>query len=221
MQNDLGIAPEHWGWVLGAFVLAYGIFEIPSGALGDRIGQRRGLTRIVVCWSAFTCLTGLVSGFLPLVAVRLLFGAGEAGAIPNMSGCVARWFASTEQARAQGAIWAASRAGGVLAPWLVVPIMASLGWRSVFWVFGTLGFVWATFWFAWYRDDPAPPSCRHAECRPAGGTMVVIPAFTLLGPPHSMEACSPQKARRVNLPLLTHVTNPTVPSSRRRTVARP
>jgi ACS family glucarate transporter-like MFS transporter len=161
MQKELAISPEHWGWVLGAFVFAYGVFEIPSGALGDRIGHRRVLTRIVVWWSAFTCLTGSVSSFLTLVVVRLLFGAGEAGAFPNMSGCIARWFLPTEQARAQGAVWAASRAGGMLAPWLVVPIMASLGWRAAFWIFGALGLVWAVIWFAYYRDDPTPGSSRN------------------------------------------------------------
>ncbi|HEX3447914.1 MAG TPA: MFS transporter [Isosphaeraceae bacterium] len=163
MQEELGISPEHWGWVLGAFVFAYGVFEIPSGALGDRIGQRKVLTRIVVWWSVFTSLTGTVSSYLALLAVRLLFGAGEAGAYPNMSGSIARWFPPTEQARAQGAVWAASRAGGVLAPWLVVPIMASLGWRAAFWIFCALGLIWAAIWSAWYRDDPGPASNGHTS----------------------------------------------------------
>jgi MFS transporter, ACS family, glucarate transporter len=161
MQADLGIGPERWGWVLGAFVFTYGLFEIPSGALGDRIGQRKVLTRIVIWWSAFTCLTGAVFSYPALLAVRLLFGAGEAGAFPNMSGSIARWFAPTDRARAQGAVWAASRAGGVLAPWLVVLIMAILGWRAVFLIFGALGLVWAAFWSTWYRNDPRPASSRH------------------------------------------------------------
>ena len=184
MQADLGISPEHWGWVLGAFVFTYGIFEIPSGALGDRIGQRKVLTRIVVWWSAFTCLTGAVSSYPALLAVRLLFGAGEAGAFPNMSGSIARWFAPTEQARAQGAVWAASRAGGVLAPWLVVPIMASLGWRAAFLIFGALGLVWAAIWSAWYRDDPEPASSRHdsvtAPARPGVAVGPAVPCSSAL-----------------------------------------
>src|SRR5579875_3489593 len=104
MQRDLGISREHWGWVLGVFSVSYGLFEVPTGAWGDRYGQRRVLTRIVVWWSAFTALTGLVSSFPLLLLTRLLFGAGEAGAYPNMAGAVGRWFASTERARAQGAI---------------------------------------------------------------------------------------------------------------------
>jgi MFS family permease len=61
MQKALGLSDKQWGWVLSAFVLAYGLFEIPSGALGDRIGQRKVLTRIVVWWSAFTACRHPVS----------------------------------------------------------------------------------------------------------------------------------------------------------------
>src|SRR6476660_1300386 len=107
IQRDLGISDEGWGWVLGAFLLAYGLFEIPSGALGDRIGQRKVLTRIVLWWSAFTALTPLARNYYTLVAVRFLFGAGEAGAYPNASGCISRWFPAAERARAQGLVWGA------------------------------------------------------------------------------------------------------------------
>jgi MFS family permease len=154
MQDDLDISPQRWGWVLGAFVLSYGVFEIPTGALGDRWGQRKVLTRIVVWWSAFTSLTGAVSHYWMLLATRFLFGAGEAGAYPNMAGSVGRWFPAVERARAQGFVWAASRAGGALSPWLVVPLMAALGWRAAFWSFGALGLLWAAVWYAWYRDHP-------------------------------------------------------------------
>jgi MFS family permease len=154
MQEDLGISRQHWGWVLGVFSLGYGIFEIPTGALGDRLGQRRVLTRIVVWWSAFTSLTGLVSNYYLLLLTRFLFGAGEAGAYPNMAGTIGRWFPPTERARAQGAVWAASRVGGALSPLIVVPLMAALGWRAAFYIFGSIGMVWALLWYTWYRDRP-------------------------------------------------------------------
>ena len=59
MQEDLRISPQAWGWVTSVFFLSYSAFEIPSGLLGDRIGPRRVLTRIVLWWSAFTSLTGI------------------------------------------------------------------------------------------------------------------------------------------------------------------
>jgi len=155
IQSDFGISEQGWGWVLGAFLLGYGIFEIPSGGLGDWIGQRKVLTRIVLWWSAFTALTPLAANYYVLIATRFLFGAGEAGAYPNASGCISRWFPLGERAQAQGLVWGASRLGGALTPLLVVPLMRTFGWQACFWIFGALGVIWAVVWYAWFRDDPA------------------------------------------------------------------
>jgi MFS family permease len=163
IQKDLGISQEGWGWVLGAFLLSYGLFEIPTGALGDRLGQRKVLTRIVLWWSVFTALTPLARNFYVLVATRFLFGAGEAGAYPNASGCISRWFPSSERARAQGLVWGASRLGGALTPLVVVPLMKHLGWQSCFWLFGSLGVIWAIVWAIWFRDDPAQHSAVTSQ----------------------------------------------------------
>jgi sugar phosphate permease len=154
MKADLGLSNEQFGWVLGAFALAYALFEIPTGALGDRVGPRRVLTRVVLWWSAFTALTGTASSYLYLVAVRFLFGVGEAGAYPNSSIVVARWFPAAETGRAQAFIWAAGRLGGALSPLIVVPVSVAFGWRASFAVMGALGLVWAVAWYGWFRDFP-------------------------------------------------------------------
>ena len=83
VQRELGISKTEWGWVLAAFIVPYALFEVPTGRWGDRYGSRGVLTRIVLWWSAFTALTGAAMGLWMLVGVRFLFGAGEAGALPN------------------------------------------------------------------------------------------------------------------------------------------
>lgn len=164
IQEDLGLTSAEWGWVLGAFIVAYAAFEIPTGALGDRIGPRKVLTRIVIWWSVFTGITGLARGFWQLIVARFLFGIGEAGAYPNASAAIARWFPKTERARAQGVIWMASKIGGALSPLLVIPIQQAYGWRMSFFVFGFLGVVWALAWYRWFRDTPAEkPGITAAE----------------------------------------------------------
>ena len=154
IQADLGIGPVGWGWVTGIFTFAYCIFEIPTGTMGDRIGPRRVLTRIVVWWSAFTALTGAMTSFYPLLLTRFLFGAGEAGAFPNASVVVARWFPPRQRATMSGVNLAASQVGGAIAPLLVVPIQMRYGWRMSFYVFGLAGLVWAAVWYGWFRDSP-------------------------------------------------------------------
>ncbi len=152
IQDELHIAPERWGWILGAFVLAYGLFEIPSGALGDRSGYKRVLSRIVLWWSAFTCLTGLATGFTTLLATRFLFGAGEAGAYPNIAGVIAQWFPKEQRASKQGFIWSASRLGGALSPLIVVPLQQRLGWRVTFAILGAVGVIWVVCWKLMYSE---------------------------------------------------------------------
>jgi MFS family permease len=156
MQAELHIGPVGWGWVTGVFTISYGLFEIPSGVLGDRIGARRVLTRIVLWWSACTALTGAVTSFVPLLITRFLFGAGEAGAFPNASIVIARWFAAEHRATMAGVLLMASQIGGALAPLLVVPIQGRYGWRAAFFVFAILGVCWTIAWQTGFRDMPPP-----------------------------------------------------------------
>jgi MFS transporter, ACS family, glucarate transporter len=155
MQKDLGMSPEQWGWVVGVFAISYALFEIPSGAMGDKIGPRKVLTRIVIWWSVFTTITGTVSNFFWLLVARFMFGAGEAGAYPNSSASISRWFPVVERGRAHGIVWMASRVGGAVSPLMVIPIQMAFGWRASFLTFGILGLIWAVFWYVWYRDTPA------------------------------------------------------------------
>jgi MFS transporter, ACS family, glucarate transporter len=155
MQQDLHISPAAWGWVVGVFFFAYSVFEIPTGSLADRLGPRRVLTRIVLWWSVFTSLTGAAFSYWALLAIRFSFGVGEAGAFPNFTACVSRWFPRIERARALGLVIMACQLGGALSPLLVVPIMLRYGWRASFFLFGVFGVLWAIVWYGWYRDLPA------------------------------------------------------------------
>jgi len=154
MQDSLGISPEAWGWVASAFFFSYAGFEIPTGALGDRIGPRRVLTRVVTWWSLFTSFTGMVSSYPLLLFVRFCFGAGEAGAYPNASIVIGRWIPQRKRASVWGIIWMTSQFGAALAPLLVVPLQLAYGWRASFYLFGMLGVVWSVAWYAWFRDWP-------------------------------------------------------------------
>src|SRR5262245_11240242 len=116
IREELGLTKSHMGWIFNAFMLAYCLFEVPTGHWGDRFGSRGVITRIVLWWSLFTALTGAAFGFWSLVAIRFLFGAGEAGAFPNAARVVTRWFPTGERGLARGAITTTSLIGGALAP---------------------------------------------------------------------------------------------------------
>jgi MFS family permease len=214
MQDELGISNTAMGVVFGAFTLAYALFEVPTGRMGDRHGSRKVLVRIVLWWSAFTALTGCVfpfvldsglrlrvpavdalglpaweipllfNAFLLLLLIRFLFGAGEAGALPNVARVLSRWFPSGRRGPAQGLITTANLTGGAVAPVVTAYLIRGVGWRWSFAVFGALGVVWAFFFYRWFRDDPAEhPSANQAErdliragtAAPPGGEHPPIP----------------------------------------------
>jgi sugar phosphate permease len=154
IQADLGLTNTQMSYVLMAFTLAYGLFEIPTGRWGDRIGPHLVLTRISIWWSAFTVLTGFCTNLNSLIVVRFLFGAGEAGAFPNAARVVSRWFPTQERGRVQGILLAASQAGGALSPFVASWLILTVGWRAAFAAFGVLGFLWAFGFYRWFRDEP-------------------------------------------------------------------
>lgn len=203
IQNSLSITQKEMSFAFSAFALAYAIFEVPTGWLGDRLGPRKVLTRIVICWLLFTTLTGciwpfewdsgyrvtlaypsfarqvdgsldfhwqeqvvplLLNAFILLLVVRFLFGAGEAGAYPNIAKGTRNWFSYRERGLTQGLVWTFGRMGGAVAPLLVALLALPFGWRGVFVMLGALGFVWLIGFGLWFHDRPEEhPGVNEAE----------------------------------------------------------
>ena len=152
--QDLNLSDEQMGWVLSVFALGYALFQTPAGILADRLGPRRVLTTVVTFWSLFTALTGAAWNFTSMLVVRLLFGAGEAGAFPGISRAVFSWIPLQERGLVTGINFSGSRLGAAFALPFVAWLILTLGWRMSFVVLGAVGVVWAVVWYLVFRDDP-------------------------------------------------------------------
>jgi MFS family permease len=176
-RASIGVAESHISEALGlmsvadltmalsAFNLAYALFEVPTGWLGDVFGPRNTLIRIVIWWSLFTALTGLAGAtvggvvivpFAALVVIRFLFGIGEAGAYPNITRALHNWFPPQERGMTQGAVWMSGRMMGGLTAfiWTILVVRTGLSWRDAFWLFGGIGVVWCVLFALWFRNRP-------------------------------------------------------------------
>ena len=163
IKKEFELSNTQIAYLAMAFQFAYGVFEVPTGRWGELIGARRVLTRITIWWSIFTAATGACTNFLSLFIVRFLFGAGEAGAYPNAARVLTRWFPTHERGRVQGIMLAASLIGGALSPKLAAELIDNIGWRWTFAVFGSIGIVWATGFWLWFRDTPDQHSWVSSE----------------------------------------------------------
>ena len=172
-KTPLGLSDDLLGWVMAAFMIGYGLFEMPWGALGDRFGVRHIVAAIILGGSTLTALVVMVS-FLPrdavaiffyLIAVRFLLGAFQAGTFPSISRMMADWMPSTERGSAQGGIWMSTRLGGALAPLVLAWLFGVMGdWKAPLVLLSALGLVWCAFYWPWYRNRPEEmPSINELE----------------------------------------------------------
>jgi ACS family glucarate transporter-like MFS transporter len=163
ISADLGLTRVQMGWAFAAFNWAYAIFEVPGGWLGDRIGPRRVLTRVVLWWSFFTAFTGWVWNAPSLIVTRALFGAGEAGCFPNLTRIFTTWLPVVAREKVQGLLWFCARWSGAFTPLLVAYILEYVSWRTSFVLFALPGVIWSLFFYRFYRDDPR----THPDINPA------------------------------------------------------
>ena len=170
-------ADSQMSYALGAFFLTYAIFQIPMGSLADRYGARKVLALSIAAWSFVTMVTGFVSGFAALLAIRLLLGVTEAGAYPAAAGLIKSWVAPGERGRSSAAVTLGGRLGGAVAPWLTATLAAALAgagglawlapgsataWRGVFVIYGLCGLAVAALFWLIVRDRPAGTSSGAA-----------------------------------------------------------
>ncbi len=174
IQADLKLDDVQMGVLLAGWLVAYGLFQVPGGRLGDRIGARLLLTLLVVAWSAVLAAVALIAALPPegwiafavLFALRSVFGALQAGGFPGLARVVADWVPKPRRGFAQGLIWTFSRVGGFAAPLLVGLWLFKVfnGWAIPFVLLGGFGLIWcAGFWLR-FRNKPAEiPGVNAAE----------------------------------------------------------
>src|SRR3984893_11802881 len=154
ITKEFGFDKITLGWIFSAFVWAYALFQVPGGWLSDRFGARPVLATIVGYWSVMTAATAMATGAVSFVILRFLFGAGEAGAFPGATRAMQLWYPRQERGLVQGLTHSASRLGAAIAPPIVVLIVITLGWRSVFYICGAVGLAWSLWWYLSYRNLP-------------------------------------------------------------------
>src|SRR5215203_5743829 len=160
-----------YGWnnqdfaiVVIAFRVAYSVGQTGSGRLIDRIGTRKGLTITVIWYSAVSMLTSLAGGVYSFAAFRFLLGVGESANWPAATKAVSEWFPKRERGWAVALFDSGSSIGGAIAPLLVIGLYKYFGgWRPVYIITGTLGFLWLIAWRMLYHPPESHPRISDAE----------------------------------------------------------
>ena len=154
IAKQFGLSKSAMGLVLAAFTWAYALGQVPSGWFGDRFGPNRVLVVIMTLWSLTAVMTGAAFNFASLFGARFLLGLSESGAFPVASRGMQLWFPRIERGRIQGTTHFFSRFAVAVTPFIAGSILLAFGWRAIFYIFGSLGIVWAIVFSIFYRNIP-------------------------------------------------------------------
>lgn len=169
MQKEFGWTDSAKGLVLSSFFVGYLVTQILGGLVANRFGGRNTFLLAVVLWSLFTALTPLAAywSFGAVVVARLMLGFGEGAAYPAAYNLIHGWMPITERSRSIGLMTASGAAGTVIALLSVGMIIEKQGWPSVFYIFGSMGIVWAFVWMFVIPSQPPAVDKAASEARTA------------------------------------------------------
>jgi ACS family hexuronate transporter-like MFS transporter len=163
IAQDLGLTNAQYAWIQNCFLVLYGISQMVSGRLYDRIGTRLGFAFSIVVWSAAAVAHFFARTVWSFAFWRGVLGFGEAGNWPGAAKAVGEWFPVRERALGMGIFNTGAAVGGALSPPIVAWLASVYGWRATFVVTGVLGFAWLALWLLVYRLPDAHPWITEAE----------------------------------------------------------
>jgi len=154
IMKELNWDEASLGIILSSFFFGYTLLQIPGGWLADRYGGKKVLTFGVLWWSVFTMITPLARSITGMAFFRTLMGIGEGVNFPSIQSITTKWIPVAERSRVMGFTLSGISVGNIIAFPLAAWIMLTLGWRSVFYIFGIFGFIWCFFWLRIASNRP-------------------------------------------------------------------
>jgi MFS family permease len=183
IKDDLALSNTQIGVLMSAFFWTYVPGHVLSGWLVEKIGAHRTLALGLAVWSLATVLTGLAGGFAVLLGLRLLLGLGESAGFPASSKLLAQALPPERLGAANGLVGAGLMLGNGAGVLLGGMVLASLGWKALFFLFGGLSLLWLLPWLAMTRGKrgwttapaaiaPAPSYAQLLSRRETWGAML-------------------------------------------------
>lgn len=163
VRDLFDIGDEDYGLITSGFLFAYGIGQLISGPIIDRLGTRRAFGLAAIFWSVATILHALGRGVWSFFSLRILLGLTEAANFPAATKAVAQWFPARERSTAVGVFMLGAGLGAIITPPATVLVLETLGWRWAFILPGTLGLLWVILWYRWFHLPEAHPTIDPAE----------------------------------------------------------
>jgi len=132
IRDEFALDYTQSGFIISAFSLSYGIGQLPSGWLADRIGPRILIT-LGICGVALSgLLVGLSQTYILMIGFLVLMGVVGGGYHPAAPPLISASVDTKNQGRALGLHMTGGSASFFLVPLIGAAIAAAWGWRGSF-----------------------------------------------------------------------------------------
>lgn len=131
---DLSAGLSDLQWVVDAYTLAFAVAMLSAGALGDRLGVRRGLQLGMGLFAAASLACASAPSATWLTLARVFQGMGAAAMLPNSLALLNLAFSHDAEQRAKAVGWwtASGAISLALGPLLGGLLLTAFGWRWIF-----------------------------------------------------------------------------------------
>lgn len=163
LKSSLQITTEQYSWIVGAFQLAYTLFQPLCGWLIDVIGLKMGFLICAGIWALMCMLHAGAGSWLHLAILRFFMGGAEAAATPANAKTIGEWFPKSERPIAAGWAGVGFSIGAMLAPPIIVLAHGAFGWHGAFLFAGVLGMLWVVLWWLFYHSPEKHPNLSKDE----------------------------------------------------------
>lgn len=199
IQHELGMNDRQMVWVFGAFNVGYFLFQIPGGWLGNRLGARKALSVLSICWSLMTAWTASVGSYFPLLCSRIGYGVAQAGMVPITAGIIRDWIPEVRRGFSSAVYGAALSIGGAVTMGLTAWLIDFMHWRTIFYLYSLVGIAWAIVFYLIYRNLPE----KHPWINDEELSLICDDPLRKEKKPNLSEIANPQQAAKP--PMARHV----------------
>lgn len=163
LKTSLGMTTEQYSWIVGAFQIAYTVFQPLCGWLIDVIGLKIGFLICAGIWALMCMLHAGAGSWMQLAILRFFMGGAEAAATPANAKTIGEWFPKKERPIAAGWAGVGFSIGAMLAPPIIVVAHVSFGWQGAFMFSGVLAMLWVVLWWLFYHNPDQHPNLSKSE----------------------------------------------------------
>ena len=163
LKTSLGMTTEQYSWIVGAFQIAYTVFQPLCGWLIDVIGLKLGFLICAGIWALMCMLHAGAGSWMQLAILRFFMGGAEAAATPANAKTIGEWFPKKERPIAAGWAGVGFSIGAMLAPPIIVVAHVSFGWQGAFMFSGVLAMLWVVLWWLFYHNPEQHPNLSKSE----------------------------------------------------------